>query len=290
MAVWPEDYVEKVLNDIEKYNGIRKTKKAGFIERCMQKFCNPNMLHPNPNDEFSQPSVGPNFGIVGQYTELARYNQLHEITVFEEPLIVQKMDPDGYLLLNGHHRWFAAVRMGIKKVHIQIVNVIGADDVNRMMEQTDNCKIVSFDFDEVLLSSHEADQEPIRDSLFSRRFKERLRKGAPELIKTLQSMGYDVWIYSGGYMEEDSVNDFFSMYEITVNGMLNGINEKKGNHTTNTKDIKEMMDQKYHVSCHIDNESVLYVDRNTKEYQNYSIPDFDTAWANGVTAILEKLR
>jgi len=118
MAVWPNDYIEKVLNDVEKYNGIRKTKKAGLIERCMIKSCNPAHLHPNPNDEFSHSDIGPNFGIVGKYADTVRFSMDHDLIIFDEPLTVQKMEPDGYLLLNGHHRWFAALRMGVKKVHI----------------------------------------------------------------------------------------------------------------------------------------------------------------------------
>ncbi|MBP3241914.1 MAG: ParB N-terminal domain-containing protein [Oribacterium sp.] len=33
-----------------------------------------------------------------------------------DPIIVEKMYPDGYMILNGHHRWAAATRLGLKKV------------------------------------------------------------------------------------------------------------------------------------------------------------------------------
>ena len=290
VSIWPQDYVEMVLNDIEKYNGIRKTKKAGLIERCMVKFCPPEQIHPNPNDEFSMAEIGPNFGVVTNYEETVRSNLLHGIDVYEEPLIVQKMDPDGYLLFNGHHRWFAARRRGVKKVHIQIVNLISSDDVNRMMEKTTNTKIASFDLDEVLLSSAEENQAPIINRLFSRKIKERLRKGAPEIIHALKEKGYDVWIYSSGYTDEEGINDFFSMYDITIDGMLNGINEKKNNNASNTKKIKELMDQKYTVSLHIDNEAMLHVDRTTKEYTHQDIPDYATSWDEKLLAMIADLK
>ena len=31
---------------------------------------------------------------------------------WEEPLIVEKVHPEGYMLLNGHHRWAAALKTG----------------------------------------------------------------------------------------------------------------------------------------------------------------------------------
>jgi len=159
-----------------------------------------------------------------------------------------------------------------------------------MMKKTSNSKIASFDFDEVLLTSDEENQAPLRDSLFSRKIKERLRMGAPEVIKALQKKGYDVWIYSAGYMDEETINDFFSMYEVTIDGMLNGINEKKNNNMTSSKSIKEIMDQKYTVSLHIDNESMLYVDRSTKEYNRHDIADFSSDWSNNLLTMIEEVK
>ena len=31
-----------------------------------------------------------------------------------EPIIVQRTKPEGYMILNGHHRWAAAVQTGMK--------------------------------------------------------------------------------------------------------------------------------------------------------------------------------
>ena len=37
-----------------------------------------------------------------------------------EPLPVQKISPDGYLILNGHHRWAAAHLSGMKSIDVEI--------------------------------------------------------------------------------------------------------------------------------------------------------------------------
>ena len=42
--------------------------------------------------------------------------------VFPEPVIVHKMKPDGYMILNGHHRWAAALKTGLSKLRIEITN------------------------------------------------------------------------------------------------------------------------------------------------------------------------
>ena len=39
-----------------------------------------------------------------------------------EPIVVQRAKPDGFLILNGHHRWTAALESGIPKIRAIIVN------------------------------------------------------------------------------------------------------------------------------------------------------------------------
>lgn len=286
MAVWPEDYIEKVVKDVEKYNGVRKVIKAGLIERCVIKNCAPERIHPNPIDEFSQPDIGPNLGIVGDYVKLINYNESQELPIFKEPLIVQKMEPDGYLLLNGHHRWFAAIRMRVKKIHIQIINLITENDLSRMINKTKNTKLATFDFDEVLLSSDENNQAPLRDSLFCKKIKERLRVGAPEVIKAFADNGYDVCVYTASYLTEEDFEDFFSMYELKVDVVVNGINEKRKNTAGGTQNLKEMIREKYKHIAHVDNESVVCTNRVTKNYEIYEIPDEET-WEEGIKNIMK---
>lgn len=286
MAVWPEDYIEKVVKDVEKYNGVRKVIKAGLIERCVIKNCAPKRIHPNPIDEFSQPDIGPNLGIVGDYVKLINYNESQELPIFKEPLIVQKMEPDGYLLLNGHHRWFAAIRMRVKKIHIQIINLITENDLSRMINKTKNTKLATFDFDEVLLSRDESNQAPLRDSLFCKKIKERLRVGAPEVIKAFADNGYDICVYTASYLTEEDFEDFFSMYELKVDVVVNGINEKRKNTAGGTQNLKEMIREKYKHIAHVDNESVVCTNRVTKNYEIYEIPDEET-WEEGIKNIIK---
>ena len=288
MPAWPSDYIEKVVEDVEKYNGIRKVIKAGLIERCMTRFCAPEKLHPNPADEFSQAEVGPNLEIVGEYVTQIKFLEAHRMDVFDDPVIVEKMEPDGYLLLNGHHRWFAALRMNVKKLHVKIVNIITDIDLGRMIGASANDKLVTFDFDEVLLTIDENNMATLSSTIFSKKIKERLRTGAPEVIRAFQNKGYDICVYTSGYFTEEDFNDFFSMYDLKADVIVNGVNEKR-KAAGSADRIKQLLKENYKRIVHVDNESVYDVDHVTKEFETYEIKDFDLSWDEGVKDIIDKL-
>lgn len=289
MPVWPNDYIENVVDDIAKNSKNRKPVKAGLIERCAVRHCSPTSIHPNPNDEFSQPDIGPNLQIVGGYVKEIQYDLNLCLPIFEEPLIVQKLEHDGYLLINGHHRWFAALRMKIDKIRIKIVNLIGETDLHRMVKDTQNSRLASFDFDEILLSTNENDFAPIVDPLFSRKIKERLRAGAPEVIRAFQNAGYDICVYSSYYFTEEDFEDFFSMYDLKVNIVVNGINEKRKNTSGDSTQLQDILRNKYKKIAHVDNDSIICTDTVAKNYESYEISDNTKNWQDGITGILETI-
>ena len=55
-----------------------------------------------------------------------------------ESIMVQKIHPSGYMILNGHHRWAAALRLGIKRVPIKILNLTHEDDIINIIERSEN--------------------------------------------------------------------------------------------------------------------------------------------------------
>ena len=64
------DYKESVLNDLHDYSDLGSMKHAFYIERQLIRSASPDELHPNPNDEFSDPAIGPSDRIVGEYKAL----------------------------------------------------------------------------------------------------------------------------------------------------------------------------------------------------------------------------
>ena len=111
-----------VLEEVATYQDDYQVVKAGFLERLVVKSLSPEDMHPNPKDEFVSETVGPNDEIINSYVRQIPMLQRCEKPIFTEPIMVEKMLPKGYLILNGHHRWAAALMTGLSKVSAKIVN------------------------------------------------------------------------------------------------------------------------------------------------------------------------
>ena len=111
-----------VLDDVAKYKDTRRLVRAGLFEQRFRRSIPVDQLHPNPEDEFCDPEIGPNDEIISRYKEQLKQCRMWHTDIFKEPVLVQKMLPDGYMLINGHHRWAAAVQMGEPRLHTAIVN------------------------------------------------------------------------------------------------------------------------------------------------------------------------
>ena len=113
-------------------------------------------VHPNPEDEFCFQDIGPNYKIISDYEQQILQARKNDTRIFSEPLTVQKMYPDGYMLLNGHHRWAAAVRLGEEKVPVRIVNLTTLNEVQKMIRDAKTSGAGYIDVGKGV--------EPIRDS------------------------------------------------------------------------------------------------------------------------------
>ncbi len=90
-----------VLDDLEKTEGNRELVRVGFLER---------------------PNIGPSDRIISEYMDLIRNLQFQRADIFDEPVLVNRMKAGGYMILNGHHRWAAALQRGLDRLHVQIMN------------------------------------------------------------------------------------------------------------------------------------------------------------------------
>lgn len=291
MAGSNSEFMQEILDDVASYDGLRHPVKVGFLERKFTKKLSPDRLHPNPDDEFTHPDVGPHFGIISDYIKTIKNNQLHELPPLDpdDPLVVQKMFPSGYMLLNGHHRWAAAKRMGLKKVPVEVVSVTLDEDLIKMINKSDNTKRVSFDLDEVLIAGDKYPEEDAPSFPWSKIAKERLRKGAPALIHALANRGFDVWVYTSSYKSEKYIQAVFKGYKVCPAGIINGVSHKKKQKGALTGQVKEAMDRKYKMTLHIDEGHVLYIDKSTADYDYFSLECDNSNWASKVIHLVEEL-
>ena len=94
-----------------------KYQNASLWERLTTRKANVNDLYANPLDEFSNPKIGPSDSAVAKYVR-----EINTTGGLSTPIEVQKLSTGGYEIVNGHHRWMAAQKVGLERVPIQIKN------------------------------------------------------------------------------------------------------------------------------------------------------------------------
>lgn len=279
------DFKTLVMDDLARYEGLTKPVRASVLERLFTKKMNIDKLHPNPTDEFSMTDIGPNYGIVSDYADSMRRAVSLNMPIMDSPLICEKMSTGGYMLLNGHHRWMAAHRVGIKKVPVQIVNVAPEDEIFAKINSSNNTMCVSIDLDEVLLadrSSYPSDEKP---SFISKRlFPKILRYNSGALINELRSQGFDVWVYTSDFKSSDYIEYLLKNQKTSVDGIVNGLGKRK------SKDgIKNAFVNKYKYSLHIDNAGIICVDNVNKSFESIDIETTQNTWSADVMKAVNAL-
>ena len=281
-----KEYDDYVLKDLKKYAGLMHPVKASLIERLIVRKVKIQKLHPNPEDEFSMPDIGPNYRIVQDYVQ--RYLKLRTISIrptydmLVDPLTVEKVKPNGYMLLNGHHRWLAAHVLNDSKMEIRIVNITHESEILRAMRSTQNKICVSFDLDEVILAeegSEHTEKKPLNPLVLGCR--ERIREGVPALIDALHRMGCDIWVYTGSYASEKYIRTLLRPYHVHVDGVVNGMKNRKTD-----KELSVRFRERYEVSVHVDTESVTCVDTKSKNYEMTDLRNGPSVWASEAIGII----
>lgn len=281
---------EYVKNELKAYDGKYLPVRAGLLEQIFVRSLPPSKLHPNPEDVFCDEKIGPNDGIIEKYTKKIRFNQQHSLPVFDEPVIVEKMKPDGYLLINGHHRWAAALMLDLKKIPVKVVNMTHVRDILEMLEESDRVKRASIDLDDVIFcrKGTEEQEKPLPFP-FNLIYPEPVRKGIPALLYTLQNEGYDIWVYSSGYTSTDHISGLFRHHQIYANGIINGADHKKAWNNNNAAEVRALMEKKYRVTLNINTDCISWIRSDTKEFDQIDIRSKGDEWSEEVISVIRSL-
>lgn len=277
------EITEYVRDQLAKYQGISFPVKSSILRRLFIKKLHWKKMHPNPDDPFTNPDVGPSERIISDYK-----NKLLKNNSELEPIVLEKMHPDGYLIMNGHHRWAAAMMLDIKRIPVRIVNLTHEDDIKRMLRNAKHDKRVAIDLDEVIFT---ADSDgSYEDSLpfpFSITFKERIRSGIPALFNYLKKNGYDIWVYSANDYSFDHIHRLFKLYHVSVDGVVTGMHRLSKGKEANP--IQVLLTSKYKYTLNIDNNSVLKIYNQTGSFIEKEIHTEDSNWSAQVMAIVGEL-
>ena len=282
------EFEQFIQDEVQKDKGVMVPVKAGILERLLVRKMNVKRMHPNPEDEFCFPEIGPNLGIITSYVTQFKRNIEKDLPLMDEPLYLQKVRPSGYMLLNGHHRWAAALRMGLRTVPVSIVNGVFDSDIRVIIEKSDHKKRATIDLDEVIFRGPKDPDVEKLPGLFNIALrKKRLRIGVPALFSYLKKNGYDIWVYSSNYYSIDDVARYFKRYSAGVDAVITGMKKKRSDGGSAHAGIEEMIAAKYETTLHIDNNLLLVTHKGSKEFEEIGISSQPGEWSKEVITALE---
>ena len=144
---------------------------------------------------------------------------------------------------------------------------------------------ISFDLDEVLFVSPQTHKtEPPPAFPFDRIFRERLRLGTPRLINELQDLGYEVWVYTSSFRSERYIRALFRHYGVSFDGIVNGTRHLREVQRDNRTILPQKMPNRYRISLHIDDESVICSAGSQYGFHTYQLDAEDDDWKEKIIA------
>ena len=293
MVAVKTEFTEFIANDIKKYEGVRIPLKTGFLKRMFIRWTKCSNLHPNPDDEFCFPDIGPNYGIISDYEKEMKEEVSHGYGPWEgidERLMVEGMYPEGYMLINGHHRWAAAVRLGVKKAPIKILNLVHEEDIIDIVKKSKNTKRVAIDLDELVFVDEA--EFPVEKKLpvpANRRYKSRIRLGFPALCRFLQSCGYDVWVFTAGYYSVDHIAGLLKRYHVKPDGIITASGRIEKTSEDKKNRIKEIMKKKYTRTLNLYNDMMIVVDGASGDFDQIPLESPADQWVMAVENAVKKI-
>ena len=150
---------------------------------------------------------------------------------------------------------------------------------------------VSFDLDEVLFVSPQTHKtEP--PLIFPLRliYKERLRLGTPALLRQLQELGYEVWIYTSSFRSEKYIRRLFRCYGVHLDGIVNGERHQREVQRNQKTPLPQKLPNRYRISLHVDDESVVCSWGRQYGYEAYQLNAQDDDWAEKILQKAEEVQ
>ena len=150
---------------------------------------------------------------------------------------------------------------------------------------------VSFDLDEVLFVSPDTHRtEPPLPFPLNRIYCERLRLGTPELIRSLQKSGCDVWIYTSSSRSERYIRRLFRLYGVRLDGIVNAERHKREVQRDRKEPLPQKLPNRYRISLHVDDEAVICAWGREYGFNTYLLNAQDDEWKEKILQCVETIR
>lgn len=150
---------------------------------------------------------------------------------------------------------------------------------------------VSFDLDEVLFVSPKTHKtEPPLPFPLRSLYKERLRLGTPDLLRTLRAQGYEVWIYTSSFRSERYIRSLFRWYGVRLDGIVNGSRHQQEVQRGRREILPQKLPNRYHISLHIDDETVICSCAGHYGFRAYQLNAEDDTWKEKILEEAARIR
>ncbi len=291
MAYAQTKFGEFLDAEIKKVKGVAVPVRSSLLRRIFVRRVSPARLHPNPEDEFCDPTIGPNNEIISHYGEMIRAAKSdRQRDCFSERLTVERIRPEGYMILNGHHRWAAAVRNQVRRVPVRIVNLTRTEDILDMLRKARHDKRVTLDLDEVVFCAGDGEPaDPAPVFLFRCIGRERIRLGVPALFRFLGFHGYDIWVYTAKPVSHDRLRLLFRLYRTEVCGIVTGTGKRNRTNPEAGEELNRQIAERYPETLHIDRKSVIRIDSRDKSFKEFPLSGDAADWSREIMETVERL-
>lgn len=150
---------------------------------------------------------------------------------------------------------------------------------------------VSFDLDEVLFvdpADHRTEPDPPFPAKLI--YKEKLRLGTPDLIRTLQEMGYEVWVYTSSFRTERYIRSLFRWYRVSFDSIVNGQRHLREVQAGHKETLPQKLPNVYKISLHIDDEAIVATYGREYGFNVYQLNAQDDDWKEKIIERAEQIR
>lgn len=157
-------------------------------------------------------------------------------------------------------------------------------------QRSDNMR-VSFDLDEVLFvapNTH-ATEPPLHFPL-NRIYPERLRLGTPDLVRELQAMACEVWVYTSSFRTERYIRGLFRHYGVRFDGIVNGDRHLREVQRNNRTILPQKLPNHYHISLHVDDETIICAMGKEYGFETYHLDAQDDEWKEKIIERVKQIR
>lgn len=149
--------------------------------------------------------------------------------------------------------------------------------------------MISFDLDETLfVNPQEVPIEPELKFPHNLIYKDKLRKGAVELLTEINKSEWELWIYTTSNRTEKYIRKIFGFYGITIDSIVNAERHEKYA-ARGRANFPSKYPSVFHIDLHVDDEKSVYENGIAYGFKVYRITNDDTDWVENLRNEMKRI-